>query len=57
MFGFKILFDEAGQSYGSSEGRPQEQIDWLLSKDQLREGSSILDVGCYEGSFLARVAR
>lgn len=54
-FGFKILFDEAGQSYGSSERRPQEQIDWLLSKDQLRKGSSILDVGCYEGSFLARL--
>jgi len=53
--GFQVLFAEAGQSYGSTEGRPTEQIDWLMSRDLLGGGSSLLDVGCYEGSFLSRL--
>jgi hypothetical protein len=35
--GFRYLFAEAGQSYGSTEGRPREQMD----------------VGCYQGQFLS----
>ena len=54
-YGFRILFEEAGQSYGSTEGRPQEQIDWLENRDRLKSGFSILDVGCYDGNFLARL--
>lgn len=54
-YGFSVLFAEAGQSYGSTEGRPQEQIEWLEARGLLDEGSSVLDVGCYDGSFLARL--
>ena len=54
-YGFRVLFAEAGQSYGSTEGRPQEQIEWLESRGLLDGGSSVLDVGCYDGSFLARL--
>lgn len=54
-YGFRVLFAEAGQSYGSTEGGPQEQIEWLNARGLLNEGSSVLDVGCYDGSFLARL--
>ena len=56
-YGFQILFEEAGQSYGSTEGRPQEQMDWLEDRGRLKSGMSILDVGCYEGAFLARLPK
>ena len=56
-YGFQILFAEAGQSYGSTDGRPQEQIDWLGARGRLKRGMSVLDVGCYEGSFLARLPK
>jgi SAM-dependent methyltransferase len=51
--GFRYLFAEAGQSYGSTDGRPQEQIDWLFSRGLLDEGKAFLDAGCYEGRFLS----
>jgi SAM-dependent methyltransferase len=54
-YGFKVLFAEAGQSYGSTEGRPLEQIDWLEQRSLIQPGSRLLDVGCYDGSFLARL--
>jgi hypothetical protein len=54
-FGFDMLFAEAGQSYGCSEGRPQEQISWLKSRGLLEDGICALDVGCYDGRFLARM--
>lgn len=54
-YGFRVLFEEAGQSYGSSDGRQQEQIDWLQDHGLLKRGLSVLDVGCYEGGFLARL--
>jgi ubiquinone/menaquinone biosynthesis C-methylase UbiE len=54
-YGFRILFAEAGQSYGSTEGRPREQIEWLNARGLLNEGSLVLDVGCYDGCFLARL--
>lgn len=54
-YGFRVLFAEAGQSYGSTEGRPQEQIEWLQARGLLDQGCSVLDIGCYDGSFLARL--
>lgn len=50
--GFDYLFAEAGQSYGSSEGRPQEQIHWMATRGLLDNGKIFLDVGCYDGRFL-----
>lgn len=51
--GFSILFEEAGMSYGSSDGRPIEQVNWLKSYKLLEENSRILDIGCGTGNFLA----
>ena len=53
--GFAVLFAEAGRSYGATEGRPQEQIDWLTSRGLLKPGKRMLDAGCYDGSFLAKM--
>ena len=54
-YGFPILFAEAGQSYGSTEGRPAEQIDWMTGRGLLKDGAAVLDIGCYDGAFLARL--
>ena len=54
-YGFKILFAEAGQSYGATEGRPFEQIDWLNKRELLKAGSRLLDIGCYDGGFLSKL--
>ena len=54
-YGFKILMEEAGRSFGSSEGRPKEQIEWLKNHGALIKGNSLMDVGCYEGEFLAQL--
>ena len=51
-YGFQILFAEAGRSYGATEGRPGEQVAWLTERGLLEDGSTLLDVGCYEGHFL-----
>ncbi|GIL41469.1 class I SAM-dependent methyltransferase [Roseiterribacter gracilis] len=51
--GFALLFAEAGQSYGSSEGRPHEQVGWLTERGLLPDGAAVLDVGCYMGRFLS----
>jgi len=51
--GFEILFAEAGCSYGATEGRPMEQLEWLNRHNLLSKDRSLLDVGCYEGNFLA----
>ncbi len=51
--GFSVLFAEAGQSYGSSEGRPLEQIAWLEARGMTAPGTRFLDAGCYQGDFLA----
>jgi hypothetical protein len=45
-YGFQVLFAEGGCSYGSTEGRPREQIDWLGTRGLLRSGSPFLDAGC-----------
>lgn len=54
-YGFRILFAEAGQSYGSTEIRPAEQQNWLKERQLLSPGSCVFDVGCYEGDFLAQL--
>jgi SAM-dependent methyltransferase len=54
-YGFRVLFAEAGCSYGSTVGRPYEQIEWLKSRGLLRSGSRFLDAGCYDGAFLAKL--
>lgn len=51
--GFDHLFSEAGKSYGSSALRPSEQKRWLANRNLLLPGTVLLDVGCYEGNFLA----
>lgn len=53
--GFAALFAEAGMSYGATEARPQEQIDWLAARDLLTPGRVFLDVGCYDGRFLSKL--
>lgn len=50
--GFSRLFELAGMSYGSSEGRHQEQVDWLNAKVDLASTGTVMDVGCYQGDFL-----
>ncbi|MBI1920065.1 MAG: class I SAM-dependent methyltransferase [Geobacter sp.] len=50
---FEILFAEAGCSYGSSNIRPHEQVEWLASRGLLEGHRRILDVGCYKGEFLS----
>lgn len=52
-FGFSILFSEAEQSYGASKGRYDEQVSWLKKRSLLNADESLLDVGCYQGKFLA----
>jgi 2-polyprenyl-3-methyl-5-hydroxy-6-metoxy-1,4-benzoquinol methylase len=54
-YGFEVLFAEAGCSYGSTVGRPQEQIEWLGARGLLSSGSRFLDAGCYDGAFLAKL--
>ncbi len=54
-YGFQVLFAEAGQSYGATEGRPIEQAKWLDSRGLLCEGKTILDAGCYDGDFLSNL--
>lgn len=56
-FGFEVLFAEAGHSYGSTTARPVEQAEWLRVRNLLRPGMQVLDVGCYDGSFLARLPK
>jgi ubiquinone/menaquinone biosynthesis C-methylase UbiE len=52
-YGFRILFAEAGQSYGSTDSHVREQVDWLTAHGLLRRDNSVLDIGCYDGAFLA----
>jgi len=54
-YGFQVLFAEASKSYGSSEGHADEEIAWLMERNLLPNGSTVLDVGCYDGRFLAKM--
>ena len=51
--GFKNLFAEMGHSYGMSEGRSNEQIDYLRNIGILNKISNVLDLGCYRGELLS----
>ncbi len=51
--GFSILFEEAGMSYGSSDGRPMEQVNWLNNYKLLENNKRILDIGCGRRKFLS----
>ena len=56
--GFSNLFSKyASFSYGSKVVHTNEQIDWLRDRGLLRDGLTLLDVGCYEGSFLRRLPK
>lgn len=54
-FGFSVLFDEAEQSYGATDSRAGEQVAYLTDQGLLNPGSILLDVGCYDGQFLANL--
>lgn len=53
--GFAVLFEKAAASYGSTDGRHAEQIDWLNDRNLLSDGTLVFDVGCYTGEFLAQL--
>lgn len=53
--GFAVLFAEAGASYGSTPTRHAEQLGWLGQRGLLEPGMTVLDVGCYEGSFIGKL--
>lgn len=53
--GFAALFAEAGRSYGATPGRALEQRQWLQEHQLLAPGSRLLDIGCYDGAFLAQL--
>jgi methyltransferase family protein len=55
--GFSVLFAEAGASYGSSSSRQAEQLEWLKGHGLLEPGSALLDIGCYDGSFIGKLPR
>jgi len=55
-FGYKVLFEEAGQSYVSDgSSRHKEQIEWLKNRRFLKGKARAMDVGCYDGRFLAQM--
>ncbi len=54
-YGFEVLFAEAGCSYGTSAERYAERVRWLAKRGLLKPGTEVLDVGCYDGSFLSRL--
>ncbi len=51
--GFNNLFSEMAHSYGMTEGRTLEQIDYLSEIGILENTKSVLDLGCYRGEFLS----
>lgn len=51
--GFKNLFSEMAHSYGMSDGRPQEQVEYLKTIGVLKDIKSVLDLGCYRGDLLS----
>jgi 2-polyprenyl-3-methyl-5-hydroxy-6-metoxy-1,4-benzoquinol methylase len=54
-YGIDVLYPEASQSYGSSLGRADEEVAWLIDKGLLKHNYRVLDIGCYDGSFLAKM--
>jgi len=53
--GFAVLFAEAGASYGSTSTRQTEQIGWLTDHGLLAPSTTLLDIGCYDGSFIGNL--
>jgi len=53
--GFAVLFAEAGASYGSTPARHAEQLGWLGQRGLLEAGTTVLDVGCYDGAFIGKL--
>ncbi len=53
--GFQILFARAEKSYGAALTHIEEQIKWIVEHGLLdpSSGTSVLDVGCYDGGLLA----
>jgi len=54
-YGFRSLFSEARRSYGSKQDRPEELVSWMRDRSLLQSGTSMLDVGCFEGTMVACV--
>lgn len=55
---YQVLFEEAGQSYVSDgSNRHKEQIEWLRNRGLLKGKVMAMDVGCYDGRFLAQMPR
>jgi len=50
--GFDVLFREAGCSYGMTDGRTKEQLDWLKTRGLLQDQKTFLDVGCGDGALM-----
>ena len=50
--GMRVLFGEAGRSYGQAS-HAQAQVDWLTAHGLLEGRTSVLDVGCGGGRFLS----
>ena len=50
--GFDVLFREAGCSYGMTDGRTKEQLDWLTTRGLLQDQKIFLDVGCGDGALM-----
>jgi len=53
--GFEVLFAQAGKSYGDGPSRPGEQVEWLAAHGCLNDGKAVMDIGSFEGDFLARL--
>ena len=51
--GLNILFKEAGMSYGTTLKSKKNQISWLKKNNLLKKNIKVLDVGCFDGSFLS----
>jgi SAM-dependent methyltransferase len=53
--GFQILFAQAEMSYGATAAHIAEQLEWLGERGLIgaRAGTTVLDVGCYDGGLLA----
>ncbi len=55
--GLQILFQQAGASYGATIGRSNEHRDWMQKNALFKKGKRILDIGCFDGSFLASLPK
>src|SRR5579871_1242467 len=53
--GFATLLAEAGGSYGSTPGRYGEQTAWLLEQGLLKAQTTLLDIGCFDGTFVSKL--